>query len=130
MLVLKNRNDTARFLYSKEGLTQGGALATIVYRIGILPLIKNIKQEIPGGTQLWYTYDAGALGTFAILKTYFDSLTLQGPGQGYYTEPSTSALIVRPENIDTGKVFGRRHVFKVCMGARFIGGYIRDKESK
>ena len=62
---------------------QGGTIAMIAYGIGILPLIKNLKQETPDVTQPWYTDDAGALGIFARLETYFDSLTRQGPGRGY-----------------------------------------------
>ena len=63
-------------------MTQGGPLAMIAYRIIILPLIKNIKQEIPDVTQTWYSDNVGALGMFARLENYFDSLTHQGPGQG------------------------------------------------
>ena len=102
----------------------------IAYGIGILPLIKNIKLEIPNITQTWYADDARALGTFAILKIYFDSITRQGPGRGYHPEPSKSVLIICLENIQYRKVFGARHGFKVCMGACYLGGYIRDNESK
>ena len=70
------------------------------------------------------------MGTFTRIETYFDSLKRQGPGQGYYPEPSKSVLIVRPENPEAGKVFGARHGFKVCTGARYIGGYIREDGSK
>ena len=52
-LVLRNRNAKYSFLYSKEGMAQGDPLTTIVYRVGILPLIKNIRQEVPGVTQTW-----------------------------------------------------------------------------
>ena len=41
---------------------QGVPLTMIAYGIGILPLIKNIKQEIPDVTQPWYANYAGALG--------------------------------------------------------------------
>ena len=34
------------------------------------------------------------------------------------------------DNLDAGKEFGARHRFKVRMGARYLGGYIRDHESK
>ena len=60
-------------------MTQGDSLAIIAYRIGILPLIKNLKREILDVTQLWYDDDSGDLRTFAGLETYFDSLILHGP---------------------------------------------------
>ena len=85
-LVLLNRNETVSILHSKEGVTQGDTLAMIAYRIGIIPVIKNIKREMPDVTQPWYADDAGDLGTFARLETYFDSLTRQGPGREYFPE--------------------------------------------
>ena len=100
----------------------------IKYRIGILPLINNIKQEVPDITQIWYAHDARALGVFAILEIYFDFLTRQGPGRGYQPNPTKSILIVRPENLEARKVFGARHEFRVCTGARYIGGYIGDDD--
>ena len=102
----------------------------IAYGIGILSLIDNLKREMPDVTQIWYDDGTRALGTFARLEKYFDSLTRQGPGQGDYTELSNSVLIVRLENLEAGKVFGARYRFKVCTGACYLGGYIRDDESK
>ena len=117
-------------MHSREGVTQGDPIAMIAYRIGILQFFINLKREIPDVTQTWYADDAGTLGMFTRIKTYFDSLTLQGPGQGYHPEQSKSVLTVRPENLEAGKVFGARHGFKVCTGARYLGGYIRDDKSK
>ena len=71
-LVLRNGNETASFLHIREGVMQGYPPVMIAYGTGILPLIKNLKQEISDVTQPWYADDAGALGTFAILETYFD----------------------------------------------------------
>ena len=51
-------------------------------------------------------------------------------GQGYHPESTKSVLIVRRENIEAEKVFGRRHRFKVCTGARYLGVYIGGNESK
>ena len=34
------------------------------------------------------------------------------------------------ENLKVGKLFGSLHGFKVCMGARYLGGYIKDDEYK
>ena len=129
-LVLRNGNWMAIFLHIREGVTQGGPLAMIAYGIRILSLINNTKQEIPHVSHPWYADDAGALVTFAILWTYFDSLTRQGSRRGYYPEPSKSVLIIRPDNIEAGKLFGSRHGFKVFTGARCLGGYIGDDDSK
>ena len=87
----------AIFLHIREDVTQGDPLAMIAYRIGILPLINNIKQELPDITYPWYADDSRALGTFVRLKTYFYSLTHQYPGRGYHPKPSKSVLIVLPK---------------------------------
>ena len=105
------------FLNSKEGVTQRDPLKIIVYRIGILPLINNLKREISGVTQLWYAENAGYLVTFTRIDTYFYSLTCQGPGRGYYPELSKIILIVRPDHLKAGKEFGARHGFKLSTGA-------------
>ena len=87
-------NGTESILHSIEGVTQGGPLKMIAYGIRILPLIKNLKREIPDVTQPWYADDARSLGTFAILETYFYLLTRQGPGRGYHPDLTKSLLIV------------------------------------
>ena len=85
----------------------------ITYGIGILPLIKNIKREIPDAIQPWYDDNYGALVTFVRLAAYFDSLTRQGPGRGYYPKPSKSVLIIRLDNLEAGNELGASHRFKV-----------------
>ena len=111
-------------------MAQGDPITIISYGIRILPLIKNIKWEIPDVKYPSYADNAGALGRFARLETYFDSLTLQGLGRGYHPKPTKSELIVRPDNIEAGKMFGVRHRFRVCTGARYLRGYIGDENSK
>ena len=49
---------------------------------------------------------------------------------GYYQKPFKSVLIVLQENTKDRKAFDASHVFKVCMGARYMGGYIGDNKSK
>ena len=99
----------------------------IMYGIGILSLINNLKRSITRVT--WYAENAGALVTFVRLETYFDSLTRQGPGRGYHPEPTKSLLIVLPEDLEADKVFGARHIFKMCTVPCYLGGYIFDDES-
>ena len=103
-------------------MTQGDPLAMIAYGIGILPLINNLKREIPDITQPWYAYDTEALGTFARIDTYFNFLTHQVPGGIYYTKLSKSVLTVHPENPKAGEEFAARHRFKVCTVAHYLGG--------
>ena len=102
----------------------------IAYGIGILPLINNLKREIPNVTQPWYSDNAGSLVAFARIETYFYSLTWNGPGRRYYLESSNSVLILHPENIKAGKEFGARQIFKVFPSAHYLGGSIGDDKSK
>ena len=99
-----------RLLQSRKGVIQG---ETIAYVIGILPLIKPPNRELTDVIKTWYEDDAKALGTFAIINTYFHSLTGQGTGCGYYKKTSKSVLILHLDNLEAGKLFGTRHGFKV-----------------
>ena len=117
-------------IHSREVLTQGDPIVMIAYGIGIIPLINNLKREIPDVTQPWYAVNASDLGMFARLETYFDSLTRQVPGWGYHPDLTKIVLIVRPDNLEAGKMFGERQGFRVCTGARYLGGYIGDNKSK
>ena len=118
------------FLHSKGVVTQEGPMSMIAYDIGILPLIKKLKRELPDVTQPGYADGAGELGMFTRIETCFNLLTRQGPRCGYHRKPSKRVLIVHPNHPEAGKWFGARHGFKVCTGARYLRGYIRDNDSK
>ena len=60
----------------------------VAYGIGIIPLIKHLKEEFPYFTQNWYTDYDDALGTFANTKLYFNAIKRFVLGLGYYPEPS------------------------------------------
>ena len=112
-LIFCNRNGTASFLHSREGMTQGDPKAMVDYGIVILLLIKNLKAEYLDITQPWCADNSGALGTFANVESYFNSLELFDPGRGYYPKPSKSVFIVHPENIEAVKRFFLCHGFKM-----------------
>ena len=79
---MRNGNGPASFLHSMEGMTQGDPLDMVILSIDILPLIINLKSEFPEVTQPWYADDAGALGTFARVESYFILLKVHGMGRG------------------------------------------------
>ena len=60
-------------------------------------------MDYPDVTHNWYAFASGALGTFANIELYFNSLKLFGTGRGYYPEPSKSVLILHPDHLEAGK---------------------------
>ena len=100
------------------------------YGIGFILTIKRLKAEYHDVTQPWYAYDYVALGMFDNIGLYSNSLKLFSPVRGYYPEPSKIVLIMHPDNLTAGKYFGLCHVFKVCTGACYLGGFIGFDEFK
>ena len=107
-------------------MPQGEPLYIVACGIGVLTLIKRLKLVYPDVTQPWYTNNPGTLGTFDNVESYFNSLKLNGLVGGYYPYPTKRIMIMNPNNIEAGGLFGQCSGFKVCMGAHYLGGYIRD----
>jgi hypothetical protein len=75
--VLAIRSQDGRstaFIYSQDGVTQGDALVMAAYGMGLLSLIRRLKEEFPMVRQPWYTDDAGAGGKFQDLRRFFRRL--------------------------------------------------------
>ena len=66
----------------------------IAYGIGVLPLIRELRESHPRVTQPWSADDAGTGGTFQQVQAYFQDLQARGPAWGYYPEPTESILVV------------------------------------
>jgi hypothetical protein len=108
---------TSSFINIKEGATQGDALSTspfinskegvtismLAYGIGVLPLIRQLKQEFPGVKKPWYADDTGTGAHFPVLCQSFERLQEIDTSFGYYPEPDKSILIVQPSNKDTAQ---------------------------
>ena len=65
-----------------------------------------------------------------IIWSYFNLLKCNGPTWGCCPDPTKSILIVHPNNLKAGELFGAHHGFMVCIGAPYIRGYIGDDKSK
>ena len=58
LLIIRNRGKPATILHSKEGITQGGPLAMLLYGTVLTPLIELLQKEYPDVLQMWYADDA------------------------------------------------------------------------
>ena len=65
------------FLFSKEVVNQGDPLAIVLYGLGILPLIRELRKAQPGVTQPWYADDTGTGGTFEGIRKHLDELMVR-----------------------------------------------------
>jgi len=128
-LVIRGSNGTGVFLFSKEGSTQGDPLSMIVYGIGTLPLVRQLKQEFPAVEQTWYADDGGAGGRFDSIRKQFTRLQEIGPNFGYFPEPTKSMLIIPNHSLEVAKVEFADLGFKVTTGHRYLGGFIGEKEA-
>ena len=105
----------------------------IVYGIGILPLIRILKEIHITCIQPWFADDAGAAGTFESIAMFFDDLLRIGPDFGYFPEPSKSIFIARPLEKLSAEIFFntmRKHGFQITTGHRYLGGFIGDQVSR
>ena len=91
-LVLRGSNETAEFIFSKEGISQGDPRSMFAYGLGLLPLIRQLKVEFPEVEQPWYADNAGADGSFFEIRRHFKRLEEIGPNYDYFPQPSKIEL--------------------------------------
>ena len=86
-------------------------------------MIKKLKLEFPDVTQTCCTDNAGALGTFANVKLYFNSLKRFCLRYGYYPELSKRVLISHLENIVVGNGLACIMCLKCALACAIDGNY-------
>ena len=94
MVVRDMEGGSGHSLYSKEGVTQGYPLAMIAYGIGVLPLIRELRDAYTHVNQTWYADDAGAGGGFGHILEHFQDLQARGPQRGYFPERTKRILVI------------------------------------
>ena len=102
----------------------------IAYGIGVLPLIRELREAHPRVTQPWYADDAGAEGTFQQVHEHFRDLQVRGPARGYYLDPTKSILVVALGNV----AWDEEHIWglgiRVVTGHRYLGVFIGDADAE
>ena len=87
-------------MHNKEGVNQRDPLDMITYGIGVLTIIRELREAHPCITQPWYAYDAGAGRELGRILAHFQDLQTRGPPQGYLPEPTNSILVMSLRNLE------------------------------
>jgi hypothetical protein len=117
------------FIFTKERVTQGDHIAMFCYGIGILPMIRDLKQQHSKFKQPWYTDNAGASGCFDATARMFTDLMKIGPDFSYYPNLSKSILVTPTNKLATAKKHFNQSYglgFRVCSGHPYLGGFISN----
>ena len=104
-----------------------------LYGIGILPLIRNLKELHPDVVQPWYADDAAALAEWYRLVQLYDDLILLGKGYGYFSNAAKCKVVVREGLVEAAVEFfntQRNMGFEICTGTRYLGGYIGCEDGR
>jgi hypothetical protein len=130
--MVRGQDGSGLMIFSKEGVTQGCPLAMVAYGVGVLPLIRNLKERFPKLYQSWYADDASAAGTLKLIKEFFEELVQVGPKYGYFPEPSKSILVVSSNNQPLALNFVETNNlgFIVKTGARYLGGFVGEETDR
>ena len=132
MVVRTTGNTTMAviIIHSQEGVTQGCPLAMIIYGIGNLPLVRELKQQVPDVIQPWFADDASGGGKFLQLGKMIRLLIEKGPARGYFLEPTKSILIVRPSQVASAITQFADVGLTIVTGHRYLGGYLGEPEDE
>ena len=102
----------------------------IVYGIGVLPLIRELRSSYPQVTQPWYADGMEAGGTFQHILEYFWDLQVRGLARGYYPDPTKSILVVASGKVARAEEHFQGLGIRVMTGHRYLEGYIWDGEAE
>ena len=59
-LIVRQKGKDALIIYSKEGVTHGDVLASLLYGLSMSPLSKELQEEIPALVQPWFANDSAS----------------------------------------------------------------------
>ena len=109
------------------GRGPGDPLAMINYGIGILPLVRELRNMHLRVMQTWYADDAGAGGNVLALQDHLEDLMMCGTPLGYLPEPTKIILVVSPKIIPQIEAYFRGMGLCVVTGSCYLGGFISEQ---
>ena len=116
-------------ILSQKGTTQGDPLAMPMYAIGIIPLIRRLKEA--GSRQVWYADDATGAGTLEQVNRWWTQLNEQGPAFGYFPNAEKTWLLVKDHKREEAiKLFAGSGVSITSDGRRLLGSVIGTNNFK
>ena len=127
ILLKSQRGGRVSVLYSQEGTTQGCPLSMLAYAVGILPLIRSLKDRNLH-SQAWYADDSSCGGLLSNIFTWFQRLQKECPDYGYFAELSKSIIIVKEKCFSSAKVLFEKLNVEVVLASRFLGGCVGSEE--
>jgi hypothetical protein len=81
-LVIQTSDDNGETLHGKQGVTQGDLMASNVYTVGLMPLIRKHKDDFTSVYQPWFVDYAGAAAKFKLIHAMFTRLQELTPYYG------------------------------------------------
>ena len=130
MVILKSAESReVALFFSCKGTAQGCPLAMLAYSIGVLPLIRSLKDPRVY-TQSWYTDDSSCGGRLQHIHSWLLKLLELGPSYGYFAELTKSTVIVKEEYRSQAEALFADLDVKITLAGHFLGGLIGDKDVK
>jgi hypothetical protein len=58
----------------------------VAFGLGLMPLIRRLKEELPTVHQPWYADNAAAASSFSLIRYFMETLETVGPSYAYFPD--------------------------------------------
>ena len=122
----------AIIIHSKEGIAQGCVLSINAYGVATLPLMHDMRVDVPQTLPPWFANDTGAAGKVVYNIKCLAYLVIHGPRFGYYPEPAKSWYICKPEDEEVARqaFIDKDLGINYTRSQKYLGGFIGSADSK
>ena len=101
---------------------QSDPLTMVMHAFAVVPLIQELRTAVREANQVWFADDAIAVGRLQALLSWWQVLSTQGPGFGYFPNALKTVLIVKPHLFSVANsLFSGTKVQITERGQRHLG---------